>query len=85
MLYFKGDEILDGGEGTLGDEGGEVNETGDLRLYEFEGGFGVVEVEDEEVGFKLEGGEDEGDQSFEVDLALGGYLEVEMEDLFAIT
>ena len=69
---------------TLGDEGGEVDEAGELGLYEFEGGFGVVEVEDEEVGFKLEGGEDEGDQSFEMYLALGGYLEVEVEDLFAI-
>ena len=69
---------------TLGDEGGEVDEAGELGLYEFEGGFGVVEVEDEEVGFELEGGEDEGDESLEVDLALGGDLEVEVEDLFAV-
>lgn len=55
MFYFEGDEIYDGGKGTLGDEGGEVNKTGDLGLYEFEGGFGVVEVEYKEVGFELEG------------------------------
>ncbi len=63
---------------TVGDEGGEVDAGEEFGVDEFEGGVGVVEVEEGEVGVQLEGLADDAHQLVQVDLACRVDVQVQL-------